>query len=688
MRRGAILLGSFLWACLVLASCGSSPKQVQPLAITSISPSTLPAGSPGFQLAISGTDLTNGTFFSFGSDSKIAPFVVLQDPCPTAPCPQTALLQIPPNDIAAAGTAKVIANTEGASSNAVTFAITSPQVVTMSPLAATAGEPAFNLTLEVLNAGQSVQVLFGKDPMPLVPAGPVTCNPVTACAVTVTVPAADIKTAGPLTVTVANPFATAGGTVNTNFLVVNPGAGPFPALESVNGTTPADGVSTHSSASDGGVFVAFDSTATKLVSGATSGHSEIYLRTNCFGAANCTTGTTLVSAGSGGAEGAGGVNGSDRPAISPDGRFIVYESDDTNLVANATAVTEQIYLFDSCNSIFGAVQNCKPSTTLVSLGTDGNPGNAPSANPSISAFGLYVAYHSAAINLTSTPVNSGTQQVYLFLSCNGAAGAITGCKPTTQLLSFNQSSSAGDFSSVNAVIDPLGMSVAFESLADNIVAPVSANGFQQIYVRSTCLEGDPFLGPGCTQISVLVSGTSGNQSGTADSVTPAIAVGPIVEYATRAANLFPPASSTEQILATNVCLGLPGTTQCSPSGTLALSVDSSGAAFSAGDNLHPSVNGVTAAFTGVQSSTTGQQVYAATVCLPVMAPCAPTATVISASGGSNIGGDFASVGAGGFATFSSAGSSIAPGTPEIFIAIPPAPAGAAPVAKLRKSKPE
>jgi len=121
---------------------------------------------------------------------------------------------------------------------------------------------------------------------------------------------------------------------------------------------------------------------------------------------------------------------------------------------------------------------------------------------------------------------------------------------------------------------------------------------------------------------------------------------------------------------------------------LALSVDQNGALGTA-DSSNPSVNGVTAAFTSLatlQTGATGQQVYAATVCLPAMAPCAPTATVISASGGSNIGGDFTSVGTGGFAAFSSAGSTVAPGTPEIFLAVPPPPAGA--VTKLRRAKPE
>jgi hypothetical protein len=685
---GRLAVASVLAACAALAGCGGASKQIQPLAITAISPASIPAGTPGITLIVSGTDFNTGTFFSFGADSKIAPLSVQQQSCQTAPCGQIALLVIPPNDIGSAGTAKIVATTGGAHSNAVTFAITSPQIVTMSPLAVTAGGPGFNLTLEVVNAGPNVHVLFGKDTTPLVPSGPVTCNPLTACAVTVPVPKADIATAGPLTVTVSNPFATAGGTTTANFLLVSPGTAAFPALESSNGGTPANGASTHSSASDGGVYVAFDSTATNLPGGATSGHSEIYLTANCFGAANCTPGTTLISAGSGGAAGTGGVNGSDRPQISADGRFVVFESDDTNLASSGTQPVEQIYLFDSCNSIFGTVKNCTPGITLVSADSSGNEGNAASANPAISAFGLYVAYQSAATNLTSAAVSGGTQQIYLFLSCNGAAGAIAACTKGTQLVSFDQSGSAGGANSTNAAIDPLGMSVAFESSADNIVAGIAGNTFQQIYLRPTCIEGIPFLGPGCAQPPVLVSGTAGSQPGTGDSITPAMAAGPIVAYATRAGNLLPAASSNQQILAANICLALPATTQCAPSGALALSVDQNGNAGTA-DSSNPSVNGVTAAFTSLaslQTGAAGQQVYAATVCLPVMAPCAPTATVISASGGSNIGGDFASVGAGGFATFSSAGSSAALGTPEIFLATPPAPAGA--VTQLRKIKPE
>jgi hypothetical protein len=691
MKCGKTILGSLLAAgalaaSLALAGCGSSGGT--PPVITLLAPSSAPAGSSQFVLAITGDNMNLSSFVAFGSDTKIAPLQILQNPCPTAPCPVTAIVLIPVNDVAAAGNVQVVVTTGGVASKPATFSVTSPQIVTLSPLAAPAGGNDFPLTLEVLNATQSIEVLFGQDKTPLVPAGPITCNPVTACAVTVTVPGGDIKTAGPLTVTVTNPLASSGGTAATNFLVANPGAGSFPALESANGTTPGNAASTHSSVSDGGVYVAFDSTATNLPGSPATSHSEVYVTANCFGAANCTAGTKLISAGSGGAAGAGGVNGSDKPAISPDGRFVVFESDDTNLVSSVTTPVEQIYLYDSCSSIFGAVQNCTPGLTLISADGSGNPGNAASANPAISGFGTYIAYQSAATNLTSATVPAGTQQVYLFSNCNGPAGAIAGCTKGTQLVSMDQTGAGGNANSTNAVIDPLGMAVAFQSNAGNIIPGLASNGFQQIYLRPTCLEAVPFLAS-CAQPAVLVSGGAGNQLGTSDSVTPAIGVGPVVAFATSAANLLPKASGNTQILAANVCLGLPATTQCTPSGMLDVSVDAGGNP-GAGDSSNPAVNGVTAAFTSLADLKSGgtlatAQVYAATICLPGIPSCSPNAMVLSADSSNNpIGGDFAAIHRG-FATFSSAGSSVAPGTPEIFLAIPPAPPNGF-IARQRKGR--
>ena len=139
---------------------------------------------------------------------------------------------------------------------------------------------------------------------------------------------------------------------------------------------------TSSSVSAGGELVVFDSVATNLDQQATSSLSQIYERRNCFGVIpNCTPQTTLISVAADGSAGAGGTTGSQRPVVSPDGRLVAFESDDTNLVAGVTPAIGQIYLRDTCNSVFGPIPSCTPQTSLVSMGVDGKPGNAPVAIP-------------------------------------------------------------------------------------------------------------------------------------------------------------------------------------------------------------------------------------------------------------------------------------------------------------------
>src|SRR5208283_2563560 len=160
----------------------------------------------------------------------------------------------------------------------------------------------------------------------------------------VSVPASAIASAGQVSVSLTNPGA-GGGTSNAvPFLVL--AKTNFPIEESVNNATPpapANGNSTRSSVSAGAAFVAFDSTATNLVTGTTGGLSQVYVRNNCFsGQPNCVPQTTLISAASDNSPSAGGVQGSDKPVISLDGRFVAFESDDTDLVAGVTGAVEQI----------------------------------------------------------------------------------------------------------------------------------------------------------------------------------------------------------------------------------------------------------------------------------------------------------------------------------------------------------
>ncbi|HEV2287470.1 MAG TPA: hypothetical protein VGR81_00795 [Candidatus Acidoferrales bacterium] len=675
VKKG-IVRGAILALCLVLWGCGGNPNPVP--TIVQMSPASVPAGYGQFTLSISGTNVNGGTNVDFGAD-VLTPTGVLVEPCPSGTnCLVTLLVTVPPGDVNTAGPVQVNVSTNSVNSQNATFGVTSPQILTAAPLAVTAGAASFPLTLTVMNVAPSVVVQMGaasKTNPPIVPNGPVTCNIVTACSITVSIPASMVATAGTVPVTVENPLALGGGTATTSLLVTPAGSsGQYPIAQSASGGTPGNAPSTHSSVSDGGVFVAFDSTATNLVSGATNGLSQVYLQQNCAGAgAGCKPQLTLISAGAGG-PGAGGLVGSDRPAISPDGRFVVFESDDTNLVSGATQPVEQIYLYDTCNNIFGAVQGCKPVLTLVSAASGGAAGNAPSTNPSISSFGFFIAFQSSATNLISSSV-PGTPQIYLYQSCNGANGAVSGCTAGLQLFSTDATGAAGDNNSTAPSIDPLGIAVAFDSLADHITPGVLANGAQQVYVRSTCIEGEPFMQAPCVPMTVLVSGDAGNKPGTSDSVTPAATdeTGIFVAYATSAGNLLPKPSANQQILGVNVCLNLPATIGCAPSGNFLLSVDANGNPGN-GNSSNPAVSETETVFTSLAPLLTGvagQQVYALNICLPP-ASCPATTTLISADANGNaLTGDFGVAGGGGYATFSTTGSASAPGTGEIFLAAPP-----------------
>ena len=90
--------------------------------------------------------------------------------------------------------------------------------------------------------------------------------------------------------------------------------------------TEGDEMSFPVAVSTGGRYVLFTSDATDLVAGDTNGKSDVFVR-------DTVTDTTVrVSVSSAGSEANGASYGG---GISADGRFVVFESDATNLVAGA-----------------------------------------------------------------------------------------------------------------------------------------------------------------------------------------------------------------------------------------------------------------------------------------------------------------------------------------------------------------
>ena len=85
-----------------------------------------------------------------------------------------------------------------------------------------------------------------------------------------------------------------------------------------------------------GRFVAFASDATNLVSGDTNGAADVFVRDRQAGT------TERVSVDSAGNQASGGD--SLRPAISADGRFVVFHSDATNLVGSDTNGATDVFI--------------------------------------------------------------------------------------------------------------------------------------------------------------------------------------------------------------------------------------------------------------------------------------------------------------------------------------------------------
>ena len=323
------------------------------------------------------------------------------------------------------------------------------------------------------------------------------------------------------------------------------GCTPTMTLVSVgsDGVTPASGPAGEASVSPDGRFVAFTSTATNLVAGATTGSSEVYLRDTCLAAGTtCTPTTILVSvaadgvtpadgsssqpvvesnkngqfvafmstatnlvAGSGGAaeiyrvgycigimkgcttsaaqlistpDGTAFADGSSaEPTMTPDGRFVAFASSASNLGAISGGAAE-IYLRDTCQ---GVVSGCTAKTAIVSLAADNaTPANALSEHPSIGNSGEFVAFASQASNLSTATLN-GLENIYVYNTCiNG----VSGCKPSTVLVSVSATKTVENGASLNPVISGTGHVVSFYSAAGNLVNN-DLNGFPDIFLAAT-----------------------------------------------------------------------------------------------------------------------------------------------------------------------------------------------------------
>jgi PKD repeat protein len=234
-----------------------------------------------------------------------------------------------------------------------------------------------------------------------------------------------------------------------------------------------------------GRFIVYESNATNLsVDNDSNGATDIYLYDSRTGL------TERVSINSEEEQG----NGISRnPSVSDDGRFIVFESHSTNLVADDANEVSDIFMRDRELGI----------TYRLSVSNHGEQANGHSATPMVNANGTVVVYQSSASNLADDDDNDARD---IFVR-----DLVTSTTSRVSIRSNGNEANASNFAS--PAIDASGRYVVFYSSANNLVENDNNNAW------------DVFVHDRESRQTSLVSISANGQQGNASSFIPALSAG-------------------------------------------------------------------------------------------------------------------------------------------------------------------
>lgn len=218
--------------------------------------------------------------------------------------------------------------------------------------------------------------------------------------------------------------------------------------EQGNGTSDAQNFS------GDGRYVAFASWASNLVPDDNNNKRDAFVHDLWTGE------TTLVSVST---EGAQGNSNSFNPALSFDGRYVVFESGATTLVADDNNNTVDIFVHDRETG----------QTVLVSASAAGVQGNGWSSRPDISADGSVVSFESQATNLI--PDDDNFKEDVFVVEWQKTPRVV-------ERVSVSSGGEGGNFNSDHGRISGDGMRVVFNSFSTNLV-PEGASGGGDVYVH-------------------------------------------------------------------------------------------------------------------------------------------------------------------------------------------------------------
>ena len=194
------------------------------------------------------------------------------------------------------------------------------------------------------------------------------------------------------------------------------------------------------------------------------------------------------------------------PAMSNDGRFVVFTSLASNLVPDDTNDDYDVFLYD----------RQEDTTKRVSESTSGAQANGPSGDPVISGNGRYIAFQTEATNLSVKLDRNGYQDIYVHDRLRG----------TTNRVTINNDGRQADGFSFDPSISDDGRYVAFTSEATNLSVKADRNDDYDVYVYDRK-----------TRTTNRVSVNSNKKEGNRDSAEPSIsATGRYVAFASDATN--------------------------------------------------------------------------------------------------------------------------------------------------------
>jgi hypothetical protein len=561
-------LGFNFWALLftvvLLPACQQQINFPMP-SLKSMSPSTAQAGGTAFTLTVTGSSFSPGSVVEWNGTALVTTFLTTSK----------MTTQVPASLIANPGSATVVVFTSqpggGTSATTLTFTITPapsnvPTIISASPTTVLAGSASATLILAGTNfAPQSIATVNNTNRSTFF---------LSSANLQVNLTAADLATAGTLSIAVTNPAAPPpappnGGTSNIfPYSIVN----PFPVITTITPTNVAAGAAAAPSLTvtgtgfnatsaiefNGGpratTFVSSTSLTTQLTQGdiAVGGVDQVQVFNSAPGggtsniavfAVNPTAAKGLpiiLDLAPDGSQATNGICGTTSmcasgtpddmtagPSTDMTGVTVAFASISNNLATNDTNASSDVFVRSTCLNT-----SCAPSNTVVSVDPNGNSANGPSWEPTISSSGGNVAFTSTASNLvTSAPLDGKTRQVFW------RPVSTTSTSVGTVLVSMGADGvSAGNGDSFNPAISPDGQFVVFVSLATNLVSNATFDGVTpQVFVRMTC-GGVPSTT--CSPMTFLVSTPDGTTPGNGPSSAPSISTAAsLIAFVSTARNL-------------------------------------------------------------------------------------------------------------------------------------------------------